>query len=152
MDTDFLEAHIAKSFRFLATEWGFEERPSVKQIGMWSVRKYRIVDLGIDIEFEYGNRIVDILLIRIENGVEPEEGYLEKGRIVRKRLYKVLLEQNQISMDDIHTRRKKFESNRKRKTISQDKEQLIIEEIDSEAEQLREYMPLIMERKNMLFE
>jgi hypothetical protein len=146
-----IEEYIDKKFDFLVTNWGFEKKQLEKH-NVYSVTKYRRVDLGVDVKYEYVDSITYTLLVCIRNGIEPENGYMHGGKVVRKHLGLTLLGQKQINKGDVEKRRQIGKKLSKKGLPEKEQEKLLLQSIDKNAELLEKHMPYIMERKDSLFE
>lgn len=96
----------ATKFSSLVSEWKFRE-PLIQE-EKWMTRLSFLHDIGIAIEIEIDWRELEVfvLLVRLEHGSLPGGYYVSNGRVCRKHLVNVLREQGWIALNRRERRRK----------------------------------------------
>jgi hypothetical protein len=77
-----------REFELLCTDHGFE-RPTTISDAFQPSLLYRRGKLGIEIEFDWREKQVYVLIVNMEHG-EPPPGYMSGGRRIRAHLQRVI--------------------------------------------------------------
>lgn len=86
-----LESVVKRCFLFLTKKWGFSE-PKIKHDRWTSTFSYLLEDIGIEIEIDWRDLDVYLLVVRLKNNALPEGYYISEGTICRVHLVNLIRE------------------------------------------------------------
>lgn len=138
-------------FGFLTEAWGFKKWRVVKTNLSLNIQ-YRTEDFGVDIQIEYIGFLFSVLLVRLENGVEPNGYYVQNGKIVRKYLEEFLLESGLIKKSEIDEYKKFRKKIRKSNLTDSKRNDMEVEIIKAKSILLERNMKFILDNKDRLFD
>ncbi|MGE5396295.1 MAG: hypothetical protein ACM3MK_02020 [Chitinophagales bacterium] len=141
---------IKQAFNFLIDKYNFELQ--MKTRNAYAVLKYRRKDIGIDLEVEYVDFCVSVMIVRITNGKEPKV-YIrdDNGKKYREYLEIILMEAGLISQAGLKTYHKINQKYRKKGISIVEKTELESIMIKQQADLLAKYIDYIIEKKEGLF-
>jgi hypothetical protein len=100
-DKNEIETFVLDKFTFLQSEFGFSDPIWRRDVWITTI-SYLSKEIGIEIELDWRDLDVFILITKLDKGKLPRGYYVVNGRVCRLHLEEVLQNSLNVSKDEIH--------------------------------------------------